>query len=102
MTKPTPGGDSRGPATGVAAARLLPAASATLLLLLVGGIAAPSAAELRPYPPSGGPERGPAVAQQAQYGDPGRAALEARALELEEELRRLTGRIEELEYQQNR
>ncbi len=36
----------------------------------------------------------------AQLADPGRAALEVRILQLEEEIRGLTGRIEELEYQQ--
>ncbi len=83
-----------------AASRLLLAA--VTALLLGGATAAPlgAAEPPRPYlPPSA---RGPAgAAAPVQYGDPGRAAaLEARNLELEEELRRLTGRIEELEYQQ--
>jgi tol-pal system protein YbgF len=42
----------------------------------------------------------PASLVIAQAYDPGRAMGEARTLELEEEVRRLTGRVEELEYRQ--
>lgn len=60
----------------------------TAALLLLPGAAA------QVVPPSG---RGGVV--PAQLGDPGRAALEARLGSMEEEVRRLTGRVEELEYE---
>lgn len=90
--------------------RRLPAAPVALALALLAGGAAAQQGPVPLHPGQQGygqqgyaqPARPFQPAAPAQATPQGPAALTARLMELEEELRRMRGRVEELEYQQGR